>query len=141
MKTLADFKRDVANRKIKFEMIEHFGKTGDEIPARCRGIRTVQSSNTVGATLVTVDGLTSSLDFPPAKLIEYDGKSLVIYDRGERELTEQEMEILAEWQKLENEYYEKNPHGNAYWKKQQFFENCPCPWLNGFKPVQGKRFY
>lgn len=47
MKTLADFKRDAASGKIKLEMVERYGKTGEEIPERCRGIRTIQSVNTV----------------------------------------------------------------------------------------------
>ena len=100
MKTLADFKRDVTSGKIKLEIIERYGETGDEIPARCRGIRTVKSVNTVGIMLETADGLTSSLAFPPAKLIEYDGKSLTIYERGERDLTEQEKKILADWPRV-----------------------------------------
>lgn len=83
MKTLADFKRDVASGKIKLEMVERFGKTGEEIPERCRGIRAIQSVNTVEIMLETADGLTSSLDFPPAKLIEYDGKSLTIRVKAE----------------------------------------------------------
>lgn len=101
MKTLADFKRDAASGKIKLEMVERFGKTGEEIPERCRGIRTIQSVNTVKIVLETADGLTSSLAFPPAKLIEYDGKSLTIYESGERDLTEQERKVLADWQKIE----------------------------------------
>ena len=34
MKTLADFKRDVKSGKIKLELVERFGKTGEEIPAK-----------------------------------------------------------------------------------------------------------
>lgn len=41
MKTLADFKRDAASGKIKLEMVERYGKTGEEIPERYRGIRTI----------------------------------------------------------------------------------------------------
>ena len=103
MKTLADFKRDVKSGKIKLELVERYGKTGEEIPARCRGIRTVQSVNTVGIMLETADGLTSSLDFPPAKLIEYDGKSLTIYERGERDLTEQDW--LSGYETVRGKYY------------------------------------
>lgn len=47
MKTLADFKRDAASGKIKLEMVERYGKTGEEIPERYRGIRAIQSVNTV----------------------------------------------------------------------------------------------
>ena len=95
--------------------------------------------------LETADGLTSNLDFPPAKLIEYDGKSLTIYERGERDLTEQEQKILADWQKIEDDYYKQNPYGDAYWKKlalkqKDYFKKCPCPWLNGYETVKGKYY-
>ena len=140
MKTLAQFKRDAADGKIKLEMFERYGETGESIPERCRGIRTVQKVNTVGIMLVTADGLTSELRFDSAKLVEYDGKSLTIYERGERDLTEQEQKILADWQKIEDEYYKQNPYGNAYWKKKDYFKNCPCPWLAGFETVRGKYY-
>lgn len=137
---LADLKRDAASGKIKLELVERFGKTGEEIPERCRGIRSIQSVNTVSIMLVTADGLTSSLDFPSAKLIEYDGKSLTIYERGERDLTEQEQKILADWQKIEAEYEKQNPYGNTYWKKKDYFKKCPCPWMAGFETVRGKYY-
>lgn len=140
MKTLADLKRDAASGKFSFEMVERFGKSGEEIPTRCRGIRTVQKVNTVGIIFVTADGLTSSLDFPAAKLVDYDGKSLTIYERGERDLTEQERKILADWQKIEDDYYRENPYGDTYWKRKDYFKNCPCPWLGGYETVRGKYY-
>lgn len=138
--TLAQFKRDAASGKIKLELVERFGKTGDEIPERCRGVRTVQKVNTVGITLVTAEGLTSELRFESAKLFEYGGKSLTIYERGERDLTEQEQKILADWHKIEDDYYKQNPYGDAYWKKKDYFKKCPCPWLNGYETVKGKYY-
>ena len=138
--TLAQFKRDATSGKIKLEMVERYGKTGEEIPERLRGVRTVQKVNTVGITLVTAEGLTSELRFESAKLFEYDGKSLTIYERGERDLTEQEQKILADWQKIEDDYYKQNPYGDAYWKKKDYFKKCPCPWLNGYETVKGKYY-
>ena len=82
----------------------------------------------------------SELRFDSAKLVEYDGKSLTIYERGERDLTEQEKKILADWQKIEDDYYQRNPHGDAYWKKKDYFKNCPCPWLAGYETVRGKYY-
>ena len=140
MKRLADFNRDAASGKIKLELVERYGKTGEEIPERCRGIRVIKSVNTVGITLETDDGLISALDFPPAKLIEYTGKSLTIYEAGERDLTEQEHKILADWQKIEDDYYKQNPYGDAYWKKKDYFNHCPCPWLAGYETVRGKYY-
>lgn len=137
---LADLKRDAASGKIKLELVERYGKTGEEIPERIRGIRTVSKINTVAIFLANADGVESELRFDSAKLVEYDGKSLTIYERGERDLTEQEQKILADWQKIENDYYQKNPHGDAYWKKKDYFKNCPCPWLAGYETVRGKYY-
>lgn len=137
---LADLKRDAANGKIKLELVERYGKTGEEIPERIRGIRAVSRINTVAIFLANDDGVESELRFVSAKLVEYDGKSLTIYERGERDLTEQEQKILADWQKIEDDYYKQNPHGDAYWKKKDYFKKCPCPWLNGYETVRGKYY-
>ena len=59
--TLAELKREAKAGKIKFEMIERFGKTGEEIPEYCRGIREVARVNTVAIILVTADGKESEL--------------------------------------------------------------------------------
>lgn len=140
MKTLADLKRDAASGKIKLELVERYGKTGEEIPERIRGIRTVSKINTVAIFLANADGVESELRFVSSKLVEYDGKSLTIYERGERDLTEQEKKILADWQKIEDDYYKQNPHGDAYWKKKDYFKKCPCPWLAGYETVKGKYY-
>lgn len=137
---LADLKRDAASGKIKLELVERYGKTSEEIPERIRGIRTVSKINTVAIFLTNADGVESELRFDSAKLVEYDGKSLTIYERGERDLTEQEQKILADWQKIEDDYYQRNPHGDAYWKKKDYFKNCPCPWLAGYETVRGKYY-
>lgn len=137
---LADLKRDAASGKIRLELVERYGKTGEEIPERIRGIRTVSRINTVAIFLANEDGVESELRFDSARLVEYDGKSLTIYERGERELTEQERKILADWQKIEDDYYKQNPYGDAYWKKKDYFKKCPCPWLNGYETVRGKYY-
>lgn len=140
MKTLADLKRDAASGKIKLELVERYGKTGEEIPERIRGIRTVSKINTVAIFLANENGVESELRFVSARLVEYDEKSLTIYERGERDLTEQEQKILADWQKIEDDYYKQNPYGDAYWKKKDYFKNCPCPWLAGYETVRGKYY-
>ena len=138
--TLADLKRDAASGKIRFEMVERYGKTGEAIPERCRGIRTVEKVNTVAILLKTADGQTSELRFDSAKLVEYDGENLTIFERGERDLTEQEKAILAEWERIQADHIAKNPWSDCYWKKVDYFKNCPCPWLAGFETVKGKRY-
>lgn len=140
MKTLADLKRDAANGKIELEMVERCGKTGNEIPETIRGIRAVSRVNTVAIFLINDKGVESELHFDSAKLVEYDGKTLTIYARGERDLTEQEQKILADWQKIEDDYYKQNPYGDAYWKKKDYFKHCPCPWLAGYETVRGKYY-
>ena len=140
MKTLADLKRDVKNGKIRFEMIERYGKTGDDIVERCRGIRNIKSVNTVGFTLVNSEGEESEFSFPTAKLLEYDGNLLTIYERGERDLTEQEKSILEDWKMVEDRFYKGNPYGNSYWKRKEYFKNCPCPWLVGGETIKGKYY-
>lgn len=140
MKTLADLKRDASNGKIKLEMVERYGKTGNEIPETIRGIRTVSKVNTVAIFLANNDGVESELRLDSAKLVEYDGKALTIYARGERDLTEQERKILAEWQKIEDDYHQSNPYGDVYWKRKDYFKNCPCPWLAGYETIRGKRY-
>jgi hypothetical protein len=140
MKTLADLKRDAAAGKIKLELLERYGETGENLPPHCRGVRQVDKVNTVAITLITADGLKSELRFDSAKLVEYTGEFLTIYERGERDLTEQEQKILDEWQRIEKEYTEQNPFCETYWKKKQYFDNCPCPYLAGYDSVNGKRY-
>lgn len=139
MKTLADLRRDAAGGKIKLELLERYGETGEAIPERCRGVRSVQKVNTVGMTLMTADGKTSELRFGSAKTVAYDGESLTIYERGERDLTDQEKQILADWERVQAEHLAQNPHSDAYWKKKDYFAKCPCPWLASWETVSGKR--
>lgn len=139
--TLSRLKRDAAAGKIQFEMIERYGKTGDEIPERLRGIRSVARVNTVAIMLVTEDGIESELRFDTAKLTEYDGKTLTIYDPAERKLTFEEREVLESAQKLQNEYEKKYPYGDGgFWKKKHFISKSPCPWMDGNKTIKGKRY-
>ena len=138
--TLAELKRDAAAGKIAFELTERFGKTGEDIPEGLRGIRTVQKVNSVAIFLLNKKGKSSELRFDSAKLVEYDGKSLTIYEAGERPLTEQEKNILAEWQKIQDDYCKKYPYSNCYWEKKGYFKNCPCPWLAGYETIRGKKY-
>jgi len=136
--TLADLKRDATLGKIKLELIERYGQTGETIPPRCRGIRKVIKTNSVEMTLETTDGQKSYLRYPAAGLMEYDGEMLTIYQAGERELTDEEKRIEDEFRRMQSEYYEKNPYGNFYWHSVEYYKNSKAPWLSGSKPVKGK---
>ena len=46
-KTLAQLKRDAKNGNLVLEMVERFGKTGEDIPPRLRGPRPLVDSNSV----------------------------------------------------------------------------------------------
>ena len=139
--TLEELKREAKDGKIKFEMIERYGKAGDEIPEYCRGIREVARVNTVAIILVTADGKESELRFDSAKLVEYDGKSLTIYAAGERDVTPEEQAVLNEAQKIRERHLKVNPYGNSdFWACKQYFENSPCPWMAGYETVRGKRY-
>ena len=139
MKTLADLKRDAMSGNMSMEMLEWYGKTGEDIKPILRGIRKVEGANSVAISLLNNDGNISELRFSSAKLIEYDGETLTFYAAAHRELTEEEQAILAEWKKIEDEYEKQNPFGNCYWKKKDFFRKCSCPWLDGNETVRGKR--
>ena len=133
MKTLADLKRDASNGKIKLEMVERYGKTGNEVPETIRGIRTVSKVNTVAIFLANNDGVKSELRLDSAKLVEYDGEALTIYARGERDLTEQERKILADWQKIEDAYSQSNPYGDVYWEKRIILKTALVLGLQGMR--------
>lgn len=49
-------------------------------------------------------------------MIEYDGNTLIVYQAGYRDLTEQEQAVLD---------------GETYWKMKDYFAKCPCPWMAG----------
>lgn len=140
MKTMADLKRDAKSGKIRFELIEHFGKTGEAIPERLRGIRDVASVNTVAINLRNARGEESELRFGRAALFAYDGRTLTVYNPGYRALTEQERMVIEGEAAVREEYQRKYPHDDPYWTVKRYYENSPCPWMYGFKTVSGKRY-
>ena len=68
MKTVAELKRDANGGKMSLEMIEWYGKTGDEIKETLRGIRKVLRANTVAIILLNRDGNESEMRLNSAKL-------------------------------------------------------------------------
>lgn len=137
MKTLAQFKRDAASGKMSLELFERYGSA--DFPDRLKGVRKVTKINSVEITIVNQKGDGSFMRFGSASLMEYDGDTLVMYNPGYRDLTEQEEAILAEWKKIQDDYMARNPYSDCYWKMKDYFKNCPCPWLAGFETVRGKK--
>jgi hypothetical protein len=141
MKTLAELKRNANEGRMSLELIEWYGKFGNDIPERLHGIRKVKKSNTVALFLVNKDGKESEMRIDcGASLIEYNGKTLVVYASGEREATEEEQNVLNGYKRLQEEYYKENPYGDFYWKSKDYFKNCSCPWMSGFDEIKGKKY-
>lgn len=142
--TLSDLKRNAAKGNMKLELVERYGKRGEDIPERIRGVRTVKRVNTVALILVNDDGQESELRYngklESAKLFEYDGKTLTVYEAGTRDLTEEEQRVLDEWNIIQAEYIRENPYSDAYWKMKEYFKNCPCSWMEGLETVCGKYY-
>lgn len=138
--SVAELKRHAMNGTMCLELIEWHGKSGDAIPERLRGIRKVIKANSVGLSLLNGDASPSELRIESAKLVDYDGSTLTVYQIGERKPTEQEQGLLDEWQKEKEEYQRENPYGDCYWKKKDFFEKSDYPYMSGFEMVRGKRF-
>ena len=94
MKTLAELRRDARSGRMSVEMLEWYGKTGEDIKPILRGIRKVEGANSVALLLKNNEGNTSELRIKYATLVEYDGENLTVYDAGHRNLTEEEKKIL-----------------------------------------------
>lgn len=138
--TLAELKRNAKQGNMVLELTERFGKTGDAIPEMMRGKRKVVGANSDGVNLLNHDGQVSKIHINSASLVEYDGETLMIYEAGIRDLNEEEQKILDESRKVQEDYYEQNPYGNAFWKLQEFFSRSTCPYMSGMEKKCGKRY-
>ena len=85
MKTLADLKRDL-KPGVKLILKHRFGKEVNEQ-------REVIQTQSNGLWFKSEFKPRTWLDYPKATLTEYDGKNIVIYAEGYRELTENEQSI------------------------------------------------
>ena len=139
MKTLVQLKQDAKSGRMSMEMTERYGAYGEQIPEKLRGIRRVVGANTVALHLQNNDGNISELQVKCASLVEYNADTLVVYEAGLRDLTDEERTILAEWKRIEDEHIKQNPFGDTYWKRKNYFATCTCPWLDGGDAVRGKR--
>lgn len=130
MYTLTQFVRD-AKVGMSLELVERFGKTGDDILERLRGARRITKVSTYKMELMNTQGQTSYLCFNSAKLVEYDGEYLTVYEPIRRELTPDEQRVLDKINSID-----------AYYLKNEYAKNSSCPWMNPYtdKMIKGKRF-
>lgn len=128
--TLAKFVRD-AKAGMSLELIERFGKTGDEILERLRGERKITKVSTYKMELINAQGQTSYLCFNSAKLVEYDGEYLTVYDPIRRELTSDEQHVLDKINSIKD-----------FSCKFEYIKSSPCHWISpyGSKQIKGKTF-
>jgi len=139
--SLAEIKRKANNGNMFLEVLERFGKSGTDIPERLRGVRKVLRANSVGLIIETCTGEESTLDIRSSKLVEFDGKTLTVFQPGHRALTEEEQKVMRKWREFERDYEEKNPFGNGAWiHRKKFFKDEGYPYLDGYQVVQGKKY-
>ena len=137
MKTFADFKRDAANGNMSLELIDWYGKTGEEIPKRIRGARRVVKCTQ--SSLILQGSEESRLNYLRSSLLDYDGETLTIYTSGRRSLNEQEQRIVWEWQNLEADYKLSGKSDEAVYRlRKEYYRNSECPWLFSDSFVKGK---
>jgi hypothetical protein len=115
--TLADLKR-MANSNTKKAVVTY--RYGKDIPERLQGVRPIVRANSVAIFFQNADGRESELRIDSAKLVEYDGKHITLYEAGERELTDDEKEIKRQEQAYLDEKYKENPYNSGYWAKNVF---------------------
>ena len=137
-KTLAELKREANTGKMKLELVEWYGKFNDDIPERLHGIRKVKKANSVAIILINNNGAESEMRIDSAKLIDYDGKSIVVYMAGEREPNEQERNVLAEVKKIYDKY--ADTYNGGHWQVKDYYRTYDCPWMNGIETIRGKRY-
>lgn len=139
--TLAQFKRDAAKGNMYLELVERYGKSGNDIPENLQGLRGVKRINSVSVYLQGRGSIIESeLRLKRATLVEYDGKTLTVYQPALRDPNEQEQALLDQWDKIQDEYMLKNPFGDPYWKRKAFFETSPFPYMSGYDSCQGKSY-
>ena len=128
--TLAKFVRD-AKAGMSLELIWRYGKTGDDIDERLRGVRRVTRVSRYKMDMMNTQGQESFLDFGSAKLVEYDGEYLTVYNPISRELTEDEQHVL-----------DKINSTDMFFLKKEYARNSSCPWIDpyGSKIIKGKRY-
>ena len=136
-KTLAAFKREAKNENLYLELLERYGET--DIPNAMKGPRKIIKVRSDSIIILNNNEKESVLGFDSAKLVEYDGETLSIYEWGEREPTPEEQKCLEEWKEIEKNYIKEHPYcTNTYSEKVAFFKNSQYPYMSGHQVNCGK---
>ena len=133
--TLAELKRLAKQNILEANMVYRFGNS---IPERLKGFRKIIDANSVGIMFLNNDGKKSTLDILGASLIHWDDNSLSIFNPGERELTQEELEVMNQWKNIENTPQHKQQAENdmltdgslTFWQKRNFFTNKGYEYLH-----------
>lgn len=139
--SLSQLKHFALNCGVKLELIERFGKTGEDIPPKLRGIRSIYAVHTKSFDLLSEDGSTSSLEIERAALVSFDGPMMTVHKAGIRPMNDEEKAKMAAWQEIENtpEFQERSrvdlltDGSRTYWQKKAFFEGEFSYLFNGEK--------
>lgn len=137
MLTYAQLQRDARDGKISLEIVERYGKTGDEIPERLRGTRRVVGAMTKGIKIQNADGQISELRIDSAKLCEYDDGLLTIYNAAARPMNDEEKAVWQEMTRIYEKY--RDSYSGGFWQAQEYARKSPCPWMAGEEVCRGKK--
>lgn len=85
-------------------------------------------------------GRGSYLEIPQSSLMEYDGKTLSIYNFGIREMTEEEKENEQKAIEERKTYEIKNPYSESFWHMKEWYSKCSTPWIGTMLDwIKGKK--
>lgn len=140
-KTLCGLKKIAKRGIMSVEISEYYGKTGDEIPERFRGVRKVVGANSVAFLLSSPNSnAVSELYFTSGLLTDVDecDRIMTLYDWGKREPNEQEKALLDKWAEIEADCLRENPFADVHKKKMLFFKDSEYPYMSGIESISGK---
>jgi len=142
MKTLNDLKRDLQGGGAVLVMTKN--SCTDRLIGKKRQVIASQSN---GVSFIDPDDPASKkswLSFPKASLLEYDGKYIRIYQPGRRELTVEEKEIKAGYEKIRDKKQEErdllSDSNCSFYCQQAYYRKHKAEYLIGHTPQKGMSF-
>lgn len=141
--TKADFIRTIKAGNIKLRLIggDNYEWIKERRPQNLKA-RSIVKVQTNGFYFEGEEnnGKGSWLELPPASLIEYNGKTLNIYNPGIREMNDEEKANALKADIERKRYEEANPYNDSFWHMKSFYKNCTTPWIYfGNGEIKGKK--